>query len=326
MNRKLITAIITLILICPWQNIVAQKHTISGYIKDYLSKEHLIGASIYDTISQLGASTNVYGYYSLTLSEGQVNLQYSYAGYAVEGLGFYLSKDTVINIELNQANMLSEVSVTASMSDIGVKGSQMSAIEVPIEQIKAVPAMFGEIDLVKALQLLPGVQSGTEGTAGFYVRGGGPDENLVLLDEIPVYNINHAMGLFSIFNADAVKNIVLYKGSFPARYGERLSSVIDIRTKDGNMKKYHGNFSIGLIAAKLNLEGPIVKDKTSFSISARRSYLDLFTALGSKIATKGEGVVGYYFYDVNAKINHKFSDKDRLYLSFYLGDDGIYVT
>ncbi len=147
----------------------------------------------------------------------------------------------------------------------------------------------------------------------------------MLLDEIPVYNINHAMGLFSIFNADAVKNVVLYKGSFPARYGERLSSVIDIRTKDGNMQKYHGNFSIGLIAAKLNVEGPIVKDKTSFSLSARRSYFDLFTAPISKLATAGEAMVGYYFYDVNAKLNHKFSDKDRLYLSFYLGNDGIYV-
>lgn len=326
MSRRVITIGITLLLIFSCQNILAQKYTISGYIKDHSSKEHLIGASAYDTISQLGASTNAYGYYSLTLSEGRVSLQYSYTGYAVEGVSFYLSKDTIINIELNQASTLAEVSVTASMSDIGVKGSQMSAIEVPIEQIKAVPAIFGEIDLIKALQLLPGVQSGTEGTAGFYVRGGGPDENLVLLDEIPVYNINHAMGMFSIFNADAVKNVVLYKGSFPARYGERLSSVIDIRTKDGDMQKYHGNFSIGLIAAKLNVEGPIVKNKTSFSLSARRSYFDLFTALGSQIASRGEVVTGYYFYDVNTKINHRFSDRDRLYLSFYLGNDGIYTN
>ncbi len=163
MKRKLIITVITLLLIFSWENIVAQKHTISGYIKDYLSKEHLIGASVYDTISQLGASANVYGYYSITLDEGAVSLQYSYTGYAVEGIDFYLSKDTVINIELSEVNVLGEVSITASMSDIGVKGSQMSAIEVPIEQIKAVPAMFGEIDLVKALQLLPGVQSGTEG-------------------------------------------------------------------------------------------------------------------------------------------------------------------
>ena len=325
MIKRFIPIMLLFVSILFPQYINAQKYTISGYVKDASSKEHLIGASIYDTISVNGAVTNAYGYYSLTLAEGKISLQYSYAGYATEGLDLFLSKDTVINIELNKSSVLSEVSVTAKMSDIGVKGSQMSAIEIPIEQIKAVPALFGEVDLVKALQLLPGVQSGTEGTAGFYVRGGGPDENLVLLDEIPVYNINHAMGIFSIFNADAVKNVVLYKGSFPARYGERLSSVVDIRTKDGDMQKYHGNFSIGLISAKLNVEGPIIKDKTSFSLSARRSYFDIFTSAIARIATEGEGYAGYYFYDVNAKLNHKFSDEDRLYLSFYLGNDGIYM-
>ncbi len=306
-------------------NAFAQNYTISGYLKDSISKEILIGGTIYDTVSNQGITSNSYGFYSFTLPKGNVNLEYSYVGYLVETRNFVLDKDTVINIDFRQGNTLQEVSVAATRSDIGVKGSQMSAIEVPIAQIKSIPAFLGEVDLIKALQLLPGVQGGTEGTAGFYVRGGGPDENLILLDEIPVYNVNHAMGFFSIFNADAIKNVVLYKGSFPARYGERLSSVIDIRTKDGDAYKYHGNFSLGLIASKLNLEGPIIKDKTTFSISGRRTYFDLLTAPLVKSATNGQSLGGYYFYDLNAKINHKFSDKDRLYLSFYMGDDGIYT-
>lgn len=304
---------------------IAQNYTISGYLKDGNSKENLIGGVLYDSISNQGTASNVYGFYSLTLPKGEVNIEYSYVGYMAENRRFTLTKDTVINIEFVEGDMLQEVSVTAGRSDIGVKGSQMSAIEVSITQIKAIPALLGEVDLIKALQLLPGVQSGTEATAGFYVRGGGPDENLILLDEIPVYNVNHAMGFFSIFNADAVKNVVLYKGSFPARYGERLSSVIDIRTKDGDAHNYHGNVSVGLIATKLSLEGPIIKDKTTFSLSARRTYFDIFTAPISKIASEGDGTAGYYFYDLNAKVNHKFSDRDRLYLSFYIGDDGIYL-
>ncbi len=305
---------------------VAQKYTISGYLTDGISQENLIGGVLYDSVSNQGTASNAYGFYSLTLPAGEVNLEYSYVGYVAENKRFTLTKDTVINIAFSAGAMLQEVSVTAGRSDIGVRGSQMSAIEVPVAQIKAIPAFLGEVDLIKALQLLPGVQSGTEATAGFYVRGGGPDENLILLDEIPVYNVNHAMGFFSIFNADAVKNVVLYKGSFPARYGERLSSVIDIRTKDGDAQKYHGNVSVGLIAAKLSVEGPIIKDKTTFSVSARRTYFDVFTAPLAKIMSQGESVGGYYFYDLNAKVNHKFSDRDRLYLSFYIGDDGIYVN
>ncbi len=303
----------------------AQKYTISGYIKDVESKETLIGANAYDTISNNGTATNAYGFYSLTLPKGDVSVKYAFVGYDIIGKQFALNKDTTINIELHRGkyNTLEEVSVTANRSDIGVRGSQMSAIEVPIAQIKAVPALLGEVDVIKALQLLPGVQGGTEGTSGFYVRGGGYDENLILLDEIPVYNGNHAMGFFSIFNADAVKNVVLYKGSFPARFGERLSSVIDIRTKDGDAQKYHGNISIGLIASKINIEGPIIKNKTSFSFSARRTYFDILLKPFMR-DTELEASGGYYFYDINAKINHKFSDKHRLFISLYKGDDAIY--
>lgn len=318
--------VLTILLFAVSLNILAQNYTISGYLKEGISKEILIGGTVYDTISKQGITSNSYGFYSFTLPKGNVNLEYSYVGYLVENRNFVLDRDTVINIDFRKSNVLQEVSVVATRSDIGVKGSQMSAIEVPIAQIKAIPAFLGEVDLIKALQLLPGVQGGTEGTAGFYVRGGGPDENLILLDEIPVYNVNHAMGFFSIFNADAVKNVVLYKGSFPARYGERLSSVIDIRTKDGDAYKYHGNISLGLIASKINFEGPIIKNKTTFSISGRRTYFDLLTAPLVKSATNGESVGGYYFYDLNAKVNHNFSDRDRLYLSFYLGDDGIYTS
>ncbi|MDR2684204.1 MAG: TonB-dependent receptor plug domain-containing protein, partial [Prevotellaceae bacterium] len=251
-------------------------------------------------------------------------------GYQPFELQAALNNDTLINVRLERSSsVLQEVSVISSHNQLGVKGSQMSAIEIPVEQIKAVPAFLGEVDVIKALQLLPGVQSGAEASAGFYVRGGGSDENLILLDEIPVYNVNHFFGFFSIFNTDALKSVTLYKGSFPARFGERLSSVIDIRMKDGDSKKFHGGVSVGLISAKLNFEGPIIKDKTTFSLSGRRTYFDVLAAPALAILNKINEMnitAGYYFYDVNAKITHKFSDKDKLYLSFYMGDDAIYVN
>lgn len=207
----------------------------------------------------------------------------------------------------------------------------MSAIEVPVSQIKSIPTLLGEADLIKALQLLPGVQSGTEGATGMYVRGGGPDENLFLLDGIPVYNINHMAGFFSVFNPDAIKNVTLYKGNFPARFGGRLSSVIDVRMNDGNDKKLHGNLSVGIISSKINLEGPLFTPNTTFNISARRTYSDLLIQPVLYFTAKQESAdknltAGYYFYDLNAKVNHKFSDKDRLFLSFYSGDDVMYAN
>ncbi|MDR0831210.1 MAG: TonB-dependent receptor [Prevotellaceae bacterium] len=325
MNKNLVAFL--LIAIFP-SFIFAKNITISGYIVDNESGETLISATAFEQNSRKVAVSNAYGFYSLTLPEGDVLLQYSYVGYHLFDVKTSLKNDTVINVRLTHSNELQEVSVIGTRNQLGVKGSQMSAVEVPIEQIKGVPAFLGEPDVIKALQLLPGVQSGTEASAGFYVRGGGPDENLVLLDEIPVYNVNHFFGFFSIFNTDAIKSVTLYKGSFPAHFGERLSSVIDIRMKDGDAKKFHGNFSIGLISAKLNFEGPIIKDKTTFSLSARRTYFDVLTAPALAIFNKiSEQNVkaGYYFYDVNAKITHRFSDKDKLYLSFYMGDDAINV-
>ena len=329
--------VLLLLAAFPWEGAVGQgaskTHTVSGYITDLRSRETLLGASVYDATTMKGSVTNNYGYYTLKLAEGPVHLKASFVGFEPYQAVFDLRQDTVINIALNQSNQLNEVTVTARAMESNVKGTQMSAIELPVLQLKKVPALFGESDVIKALQLLPGVQSGTEGSAGMYVRGGGPDENLILLDGVPLYNVNHAAGFFSAFNSDAIKNVTLYKGSFPARFGGRLSSVVDVRMKDGDMEEYHGNASIGLIASKVNVEGPIVKGKTSFNLSFRRTYYDVITAPLINIiykrqteSGKNSAWGGYYFYDLNLKLNHKFSDKDRLFLSVYSGDDKVYAS
>ena len=329
--KKIITSILTFILIS--FTVSAQNYTISGYITDSGSSETLISASVFENNSRRGSVSNSYGFYSLTLPAGEVNMLYSYVGYNSKQKNFKLHKDTTINISLSANIVLNEITVTGSASNnnIGVQGTQMSAIEVPVTLIKKVPTIFGENDVLKVLQLLPGVQGGVEGSAGFYVRGGGPDENLFLLDGVPVYNVNHLGGLFSVFNADAIKNVTLYKGSFPARFGGRLSSVLDIRMNDGNNKKLKGNVSVGLISSKINLEGPLFSEKTTFNISARRTYYDILAQPALAIAARSDDMLeklraGYYFYDLNAKISHKFSDKDRLYLSSYMGDDVIYAN
>lgn len=308
----------------------SQNYTISGHITDAKNGETLNSSSIFESNSKKGAVSNAYGFYSLTVPKGLVDVDYSYVGFSDQKRVFKLTKDTLINIKMVESTVLNEITVVGNRKELGVRGSQMSAIDVPISQIKSVPALFGETDVIKALQLLPGVKS-SEGSAGMYVRGGGPDENLLLLDGVPVYNVNHMFGFFSVFNADAVKNVTLYKGSFPARFGGRLSSVVDIRMNDGSETGYHGNVTLGLISSKINIEGPIIKEKTTFNFSARRTYADILAQPIIK-ATLGqeEGMqkttAGYYFYDLNAKISHKFSDNDRLYLSAYMGDDVIYAN
>ena len=305
--------------------------TVSGYVTDAESSETLISATVLDRLSGLGAVTNAYGFYSLTLPEGDVELVTRYLGYRGRVDAFRLEGDTVLALPLLPMAELDEVEIIGNRLDLGVQGSQMSAIDIPVEQIKAVPALFGEADVLKALQLLPGVQGGTEGSAGLYVRGGAPDENLLLLDGVPVYNVNHMFGLFSVFNPDAIKNVTLYKGSFPAHYCGRLSSVVDIRMKDGDMYKWHGNVALGLVSSKLNFEGPIVKGKTSVNISARRTYSDIFLnaalwgadLIDKEIELHG-AMMGYFFDDLNVKLNHKLSDRDRLYVSWYSGNDDIY--
>ena len=304
--------------------------TVSGYMTDATSGEPLLSAAVLDAATRQGAVTNNFGYYTLTLPAGTHTLEYSYMGYETLTQQIELARDTVLDIRLTPVPVeLTGAVVTATHSEIGVRGTQMSAIEVPVNQIKRIPAIGGEVDILKALQLLPGVQSGTEGSAGLYIRGGGPDENLLLLDGVPLYNVNHMMGFFSVFDADAIKNVTLYKGSFPARFGSRLSGVVDVRLKDGNDQEFHWGFSVGLLAAKINMEGPIVKGKTTFNLSLRRTYYDVFTApvlaLVSAQQTGMGTTAGYYFYDLSGKITHKFSNHDKLYVSLYGGDDDVYA-
>lgn len=325
----------------------AKNYTINGYVSDKQTGERLIGAAVVAMPTQQGTTTNNSGFYSLTLKEDSVQLVVSYVGYEPLRLEpFVLNHDTVIHAILTANTELQEVVVEAHSAVSGVQAVQMSAIEVPINTIKGIPAIGGEVDILKAIQLLPGVQSGTEGSAGMYVRGGGPDENLIMLDGVPLYSVNHLLGFFSVFNADAVKNVTLYKGNFPARYGGRLSSIIDVRQKDGDAYGYHGNLTVGLISTKLSVEGPIywnkkdwqsyknkdgIKGQTTFNISARRTLYDLFAApIAAAVTASQSGgqettTGGYYFYDLNAKLTHIFSENDKLSGSLYWGDDVVYA-
>jgi len=322
--------LLSIVFLCGLASIFAQKYTISGFVTDKANGEKLFGSNIYNTKTFEGAVSNTYGFYSLKQAAGEVNIKYSFVGFQSVELHFQLDKDTLINIELSQSVELQEVEITSNSIQSRLESSQMSTTELPMKDLKKLPVFFGEVDIMKTIQLLPGVQSGSEGTSGIYVRGGGPDQNLILLDGVPVYNANHLFGFFSVFNADAINSVTLVKGGFPARYGGRLSSVLDIRMKEGNLKEFHGEGSIGLIASKVTLEGPIIKDKASFIVSARRTYIDVlakpFIYLSNKMSgNSGSFTGGYYFYDLNGKINYKFSEKSRLYLSAYHGNDKAYA-
>lgn len=299
----------------------SQQHTLSGYVKDALTGEALIGVSIYVEKESKGATTNVYGFYSISLKSGEYEVKYSYVGYA-DILKTIQFKDHVrLNIDLNKSqDLLDEVVIDAKQSDENTTGTQMGQIELSIDKIKTIPAFMGEVDILKTIQFLPGVSSGGEGNTGFYVRGGGPDQNLILLDEATVYNASHLFGFFSVFNADAIKNVKLIKGGMPSNYGGRLSSVLDITMKDGNYKSFQADGGIGLIASRLTLQGPIKEDTASFILSGRRTYIDVLAKplISDTSAFKGSG---YYFYDLTAKLNWRLSDKDRLYLSGYFGRD-----
>jgi hypothetical protein len=305
------------------QRSASQRYSVSGYITDAESGESLLGANLLNEKTGEGSSANTYGFYSISLQPDSVILRFSYVGYQSQRIPLLLTKDTTLDIQLVPANRLQEVVVNAERPI--EENTQMSRIDIPISQIKAMPALLGEVDVLKVIQLLPGVQSGTEGSSGIYVRGGGPDQNLILLDGVPVYNASHLFGFFSVFNADAINKVELVKGGFPARYGGRLSSVIDISMKEGNMKELKGEGAVGIIASRLTLEGPIKKDVSSFIISARRTYLDILARPIIKAQTDGDETVGYYFYDLNAKVNYKLSERDRLFVSAYLGDDRFYA-
>ena len=300
----------------------AQKRcTVSGYVKDAATGETMIGATIAVKGNSKGINSNQYGFYSLTLNQGKYSIICSYIGYRSVMIDLDLLSDTLLNINLLTGVQLSqEVIVTSRKRDNNVKTAQMGKVTLPIEQIKSIPAFLGEVDLLKVVQLLPGVRNAGEGSSGFYVRGGGPDQNLILLDDAVVYNSGHLFGFFSIFNSDAIKNVSLIKGGMPAQYGGRLSSVLDISMKEGNNQKFQVDGGLGLIVSRLSIQGPIKKDKASFIVSARRTYVDAISKPFIKKTNQFNGS-GYYFYDLNAKVNYKFNERDRLYLSGYFGRD-----
>ena len=303
--------------------------TVSGFVRDKRSAESLIGASVYEAHSRVGTASNNFGFFSLTLPPGDITIRSSYIGYTShQHILNGLERDTVLTIELEPSASLEEVVITGQSNDKqSVLSTQMGALEINQQTIRSTPVMFGEADIIKTLQLTPGVSAGTEGTAGMYVRGGNVDENLFLIDGNPVYQINHIGGIFSAFNPEAISGMDFFKSGFPSRYGGRLSSVVDVHTKEGNMKEYHGSASIGLISGNLNFEGPIIKDRTSFNIGLRRTWLDVLSAPAVAIAnkiTKKDGTrlrARYAFHDLNLKVNHIFNDRSRMYLSLYNGND-----
>lgn len=301
-------------------------YTVSGFIRDSASSESLINATLQEVLSGEGTMTNNYGFYSLTLPPGRIRLRTSYVGYKASECSFDLQKDTVLDFAVAVSALLKEVLVEGRAPSSELLSSRTGSVEFSSRTIREVPSLFGEPDLFRTLQHIPGVSPGTEGLTGLLVRGGNADENLFLIDGNPVYHVNHVGGLFSTFNPDAVKNVEFYKGNFPARYGGRLSSVVDVRMKDGDMQTYHGGISVGLLSATAYLEGPLIKQKTSFYLAFRRTWMDLITAPTVAIMNKihkERDKAGYSFYDLNGKINHIFSDRSRLSLNVYAGQDRV---
>lgn len=302
-------------------SLVAQnKFTISGYVKDAANGEALIGANVFVKETRGGAAVNTYGFYSLTLPADTYTVNFMYLGYETYSQTIYLDKHISLNIDLKRENKtMQKVEIVSDRAAENTQSSRMSSISLTIDEIKKLPTFGGEVDIIRVMTLMPGVQSGGEGNSGFYVRGGGPDQNLILLDGVPVYNPTHLFGFFSVFNGDAIRNAEIIKGGMPAQYGGRLSSVLDITTKEGNNKKFEVEGGIGLIASRITIQGPIVKNKLSFIVSGRRTYADLLAKPFMKNSNfKGSG---YHFYDLNAKLNWIIGPKDQLYISGYYGKD-----
>lgn len=296
-----------------------KRFTISGNIKDKQTGEELIGATIYIREIKTGTTTNVYGFYSISLNPGQYNILYSFVGYASVEKSIELKDNQTLNIDLQtREQQLKEVVITGERPDENIRKPEMSVIKMDIKSINKIPALMGEVDIIKAIQMLPGVQSTSEGSSGFSVRGGSPDQNLILLDEAIVYNASHLLGFFSVFNNDAIKDVTLYKGDIPASSGGRLSSLLDIRMKDGNQKNFSAAGGISTISSRLTLEGPLDKDRTSFLVAGRRTYVDLFLPFAKNKDIRDNIL---YFYDFNAKINHRINDRNRIFLSGYFGRD-----
>lgn len=313
-----------LLIICCTVSTVLQaqeKYTVNGYIKDSLTGETLIGANLYIRSEGKGVSSNQYGFYSLTLKKGVYKAIISFVGYPTKEWEIELNTNIQKNFFLTaNSNAINNVTVVSRKRDNNIKSAQMGKMELNINAAKAIPAFMGEVDIMKTLQLMPGIRNAGEGNAGFYVRGGGADQNLILLDDAVVYNTGHLFGFFSIFNSDAIKNVSLIKGGMPAQYGGRLSSVVDVAMKEGNTNKTQVDIGVGLIASRFSIQGPIKKNKASFMISARRTYADALAKPFIKKTSDYYGS-GYYFYDLNAKMNYAFSEKDHLYISGYFGRD-----
>ena len=295
------------------------KFTISGYVKDASNGEVLIGSTILIKEESRGTATNIYGYYSLSLRPGTYTLVYSFIGYNAQERVVKLTENTTINLELAlESQLLQEVVVSRDKPNANITKPEMSVTRLEMRNIQRIPALMGEVDVIKAIQMLPGVQSTAEGSSGFSVRGGAADQNLIQLDEATVYNASHVMGFFSVFNNDAIKDVKLYKGDIPASSGGRLSSLLDVRMKDGNSKHYEGTGGIGTISSRFTVEGPIIKDTTSFIVSGRRTYIDMFFPLLKGKEIKDSKI---YFYDLTMKINHTINENNRIYLSGYFGRD-----
>jgi hypothetical protein len=310
--------LVTIAMLLSVHSFAQDKQTISGTVKDKFTGELLIGASIKIDDLKGGTVTNSYGFFSITLPNGKYNLIVTYVGFNGSKQTVDLSKNNELLIELTPISALEEVVVTNKKKNDNVTKALMGVEKLDMKMINQLPVLLGERDVLKSIQLLPGIKSAGEGNSGFYVRGGGADQNLILLDEAPVYNASHLLGFFSTFNSDAVKDLTLYKGGMPAQYGGRLSSVVDIKMKDGNNKHLSVSGGLGIISSRLNIEGPLVKDESSFIISGRRSYADAFLKLSPDSGIKNNTL---YFYDLNLKANYKLGKRDRLYLSGYFGRD-----
>ena len=299
-----------------------ENYTISGYVKDAKNGESIIGASIYKKGTTIGTSTNQYGFYSLTLPKGQHQIVFSFIGYMSITKELDLNSNQSLKVELaEESTTLSEVVISSEKEDANVRSMEMSTVKLDIKQIQKIPALLGEVDIVRSVQLLPGVTTVGEGASGFNVRGGNIDGNLILLDEAPVFNSSHLFGFFSVFNPDAVKDVKLIKGGIPSQYGGRISSILDIRMKEGNNKKLQFNGGIGTIFSRFSIEAPIVKDRGSFILAGRRSYIDVLAKPFLKKRQPSLADAQFYFYDLTAKVNYRINDKNTIFASGYFGRD-----
>ncbi len=313
--------VLLLCILAASQTLGQGRYTVSGFVREQGSRETLIGVNVFVNGTSIGTSTNTYGFYSLTLPADSIELVFSSVGFQPKILKIGLFTNIELHVELGGSLELEEVVVYGEMDKTSSRSPHMSVMEVPIRQIKSIPALLGEKDALKVIQLMPGVQKGSEGSSGLYVRGGGPDQNLIILDDATVYNAFHLFGFFSLFNGDALKSMEITKGGFPARFGGRLSSVLEITMKDGNKERFAGEAGIGILSSRLVVEGPIVKQKASFLVSARRTYFDLLI-YPFLLATDFRG--GYYFHDFTAKTNWEINPRNRVFLSGYFGRDKFY--